>query len=33
MKEYKDYLNKDHNFDKKTMLGIFCLIIVISVMK
>ena len=30
MKEYKDYLNKDHNFDKKTMLGIFCLIIVIS---
>ena len=28
--EYKDYLNKDHNFDKKTMLGIFCLIIVIS---
>lgn len=30
MKEYKDYLNKDHKFDKKTMLGIFCLIIVIS---
>lgn len=30
MKKYKDYLNKDHNFDKKTMLGIFCLIIVIS---
>ena len=28
--KYKDYLNKDHNFDKKTMLGIFCLIIVIS---
>ncbi len=30
MKKYKDYLNKDHNFDKKTMLGIFCLITVIS---
>ena len=30
MKKYKDYLNKDHNFDKKTMLGIFCLTIVIS---
>lgn len=30
MKKYKDYLNKNHNFDKKTMLGIFCLIIVIS---
>ena len=30
MKKYKDYLNKDHNFDRKTMLGIFCLIIVIS---
>ena len=30
MKKYKGYLNKDHNFDKKTMLGIFCLIIVIS---
>ena len=30
MKKYKDYLNKDHNFDKSTMLGIFCLIIVIS---
>lgn len=30
MKKYKDYLNKDHKFDKKTMLGIFCLIIVIS---
>ena len=30
MKKYKDYLNKDHNFDKKTMLGIFFLIIVIS---
>ena len=28
--KYKDYLNKNHNFDKKTMLGIFCLIIVIS---
>ncbi len=30
MKKYKEYLNKDHNFDKKTILGIFCLIIVIS---
>ena len=30
MKKYKDYLNKDHNFDKSAMLGIFCLIIVIS---
>ena len=30
MKKYKDYLNKNHKFDKKTMLGIFCLIIVIS---
>ena len=30
MKKYKDYLNKDYKFDKKTMLGIFCLIIVIS---
>lgn len=30
MKKYKDYLNKDHKFDKSTMLGIFCLIIVIS---
>ena len=30
MKKYKDYLTKDHNFNKKTMLGIFCLIIVIS---
>ena len=30
MKKYKDYLNEDHKFDKKTMLGIFCLIIVIS---
>ena len=30
MQKYKDYLNEDHNFDKLTMLGIFCLIIVIS---
>lgn len=31
MKEkYRKYLNKDHSFDKTTMLGIFCLIIVIS---
>lgn len=27
---YKKYLNEDCSFDKKTMLGIFCLIIVIS---
>lgn len=26
----KKYINKDHNFDKKTMLGIFCLIIVFT---
>lgn len=31
MKEkYKNYINKDHSFDKITMLGIFCLIIVIA---
>ncbi len=31
MKEkYKNYINKDHSFDKQTMLGIFCLIIVIT---
>lgn len=31
MKEkYKDYLKNDHSFDKMTMLGIFCLVIVIS---
>lgn len=31
MKEkYKNYLNQDHSFDKITMLGIFCLIIVIT---
>ena len=30
MKNYKDYLNKDHDFDKSTILGIFCLIIIIS---
>lgn len=29
-KDYKDYINKDHSFDKKTLLGIFCLIIVIA---
>ena len=27
---YKDYLEKNHSFDKKTMLGIFCMIIVIG---
>lgn len=31
MKEvYKNYIMKDHSFDKATMLGIFCLIIVIA---
>jgi len=31
MKEkYKNYINKDHSFDKTTMIGIFCLIIVIA---
>ena len=31
MKEqYKNYIEKDHTFDKTTMLGIFCLIIVIT---
>lgn len=31
MKEkYKNYINKDHSFDKFTMSGIFCLIIVIA---
>lgn len=31
MKEmYQNYINKDHTFDKKTMLGIFCLVIVIT---
>ena len=30
MRKYNEYLNKDHNFDKLTMLGIFCLIIVVS---
>lgn len=29
-KKYEDYLNKNHDFDKKTLLGIFCLIIVIA---
>ena len=28
--KYKDYLNKDQHFDKSTMLGIICLIIVIA---
>lgn len=28
--KYKDYLEKNHSFDKKTMLGIFCMIIVIG---
>ncbi len=29
-KKYKDYINKNHSFDKMTMLGILCLIIIIS---
>lgn len=28
--KYKDYLEKHHFFDKKTMLGIFCMLIVIG---
>ena len=28
--KFKNYLNNDHNFDKPTLLGIICLIIVIS---
>ena len=31
MKEkYKNYINKNHSFDKTTILGIFCLIIVVA---
>lgn len=30
MKRYKDYINKEHSFDKWTMLGILCLIVVIA---
>ncbi len=30
IEKYKEYLNKDHNFDKSTILGVFCLIIVIA---
>ncbi len=29
-KKYKDYINENHSFDKITMLGILCLVIVIS---
>lgn len=29
-KKYCDYINKEHSFDKITMFGIFCLIIVIA---
>lgn len=29
-KKYKDYINKKHSFDKTTMFGILCLIIVIA---
>lgn len=28
--KFNNYLNKNHNFDKQTMLGIFCLLIVIT---
>lgn len=28
--KYKDYLEKNHSFDKKTLIGIFCMIIVIG---
>lgn len=31
MKEiYRNYIEKDHSFDKRTMMGIFCLIIVVA---
>ena len=30
IKRYKDYINKEHSFDKWTMLGILCLIVVIA---
>ena len=29
-KRFNEYLNKDHSFDKETMLGVFCLVIVIT---
>ena len=29
-KRFNEYLNKDHSFDKETMLGIFCLVVVIT---
>ena len=29
-KKYMDYINIDHSFDKLSMLGIFCLLIVIT---
>ena len=29
--KYKDYLEKNHSFDKKTMLGIFCMIFLMAV--
>lgn len=28
--KYKDYINNDHSFDKITMIGIFCLLIIIT---
>lgn len=28
--DFKNYLNKNHNFDRQTMIGIFCLLIVIT---
>ena len=30
IERYKNYINNDHSFDKITMLGIFCLIIIIA---
>lgn len=30
MKDYQDYIQKKHTFDKTTLLGIFCFIVVIS---
>lgn len=30
MEKLKNYINENHSFDKKTMLGIFCLIVVIA---
>lgn len=29
-KKYNEYINKNHSFDKSTLFGIFCLVIVIT---